>query len=290
VIARAALVVLMALPVSGAQALCLIPAPALTTPAPDRALRIDTPSGQIAATLALPQTGPRAAVLLLHGYTGSRDEFRSAAGEGMFARAARLLAERGVASLRIDFRGSGDSDGAWADTTPDGQARDAALALAAFAALPQLAGQRPAVLGFSMGGLAALAAGPQAVRVVLWNPVMEPRRTFGAILGEGAFAAAAAGGDATVGGTGLRPGFFAGIDAARPQEAALVLDVPLLLVAGAGDTVVRDGAQIAARLAARRTAPTQVIAVPQGHDLGAARDLAAFDAMVACTAAFLLDG
>lgn len=287
-IARAVVVVLMVLAPSAASAVCADPASVIASAAPDRHLRINTPEGRLAATLTVPDIAPRAAVLMLHGYTGSRDELRSAGGDGMFARAARLMAERGVASLRLDFRGSGDSDGAWADTTPAGQAQDAVAALAALAGLPEAAGRPPAVLGFSMGGLAALTAGPGAERVVLWNPVMEPRRTFEAILGAGAFVEAAAGGTAPVGATRLRPGFFSGIDAARPQEAALRLAVPLMVVAGGRDTVVRDGPAIAARLADQRDASTRVIAPPLGHDLGAVGDLAAFDAVVACTAAFLL--
>jgi pimeloyl-ACP methyl ester carboxylesterase len=288
VITRVALVALMALVPATARAFCADPAPVVTAAQADRILRIDTRAGRLAATLTLPGAPPQAAVLMLHGYTGSRDEFRSAAGEGTFTRAAQLLAERGVASLRIDFRGSGESDGAWEDTTPDSQAQDAAAALAALSGLPEAGGHPPAVLGFSMGGLAALSAGPAASRVVLWNPVVEPRRTFEAILGAAAFATAATGGDVLVGTTGLRPGFFAGIDAARPQDAALRLPVPLLIVAGGRDTVVPDGPSIADTLARGRTAPTQMIAPPLGHDLGAVSDLAAFDAVVACTAAFLL--
>ncbi len=279
----------MALTNAGARAACTDPAPAVTTAAADRVLRIATPDGHLAATLTLPDTAPGAAVLMLHGFTGRRDEFRSASGAGMFAHAARLLAERGIASLRIDFRGSGDSDGAWADTTLAGQAQDAAAALTALARLPEAGGHRPALLGFSMGGLAALAAGQGASRVALWNPVLEPRRTFGAILGAAAFDSAAQGGSATVGTSGLRPGFYAAIAAARPLPQAVRLAAPLLIVAGARDSVVQDGPALAEAIAAqRRAGATQVIAVPAGHDLGAVRDLASFDAVVACTAAFLL--
>ena len=287
-ISRVFLAVSLALTPVAATAFCANPAPVVSRAAPDRTLWLDTPDGRLAATLTAPQTAPRAAVLMLHGFTGTRDELRSAGGDGMFARAARLMAERGVVSMRIDFRGSGDSDGAWADTTPDGQARDAAAALAALARMQGAGGHRPAVLGFSMGGLAAIAAAQGASRVVLWNPVMEPRRTFAAIVGDGAFASAARGGTDVVGGTGLRPAFFGGIAAARPQESAAGLDAPLLIVAGSRDSVVLDGPAIAQTLAGRRTGSTQVIAAPLGHDLGALRDLASFDALVACTAAFLL--
>lgn len=287
-IARGFLAICLALIPVAASAFCADPAPVVTIAAPDRGLWLDTPHGRLAATLTAPEATPRAAVLLLHGFTGTRDELRTAGGDGMFARAARLMAERGVASLRIDFRGSGESGGTWADTTVEGQALDATAALAAFAGMPAAGGHAPAVLGFSMGGLAAVSVGQVASRVVLWNPVMEPRRTFAAILGEAVFANAADGGTAVVGTTGLRPAFFAGIAAARPQESAARLDAPLLIVSGAGDSVVKDGPAIAQTLAGRRAGATQIITGPMGHDLGALRDLAAFDALVACTAGFLL--
>ena len=92
------------------------PAPAGTDagslPAPfsDDETMVWIPAGdhRVPGTLARPAdpTGrPVPAVLMLHGDLSSRDE-----NDDMFARLAAALAARGIASLRIDFAGTGDSE------------------------------------------------------------------------------------------------------------------------------------------------------------------------------------
>ena len=64
-----------------------------------------TLDGGVAATLSMPDgAGPFPAVLMLHGFGSSRDEVG-----GMYAAEAAALASAGIASLRIDFRGFGQS-------------------------------------------------------------------------------------------------------------------------------------------------------------------------------------
>ena len=47
---------------------------------------------------------------MLHGFTGARNELKPLhVEEDIFARTAQHLSEAGYASLRIDFRGSGES-------------------------------------------------------------------------------------------------------------------------------------------------------------------------------------
>lgn len=82
----------------------------LPPPFTDDETMVWIPAGdhRVPGTLALPPgTAGRQvpAVLLLHGDLSSRDEN----GE-MFARLASALAARGIASLRIDFAGTGDSE------------------------------------------------------------------------------------------------------------------------------------------------------------------------------------
>lgn len=96
---------------------------------------------KIMGTLTLPANGQAThpTVLILHGFTGQRQELPvNNTKETMFSRTARLLAENGYASLRIDFRGSGESEGQWADTTFSGQISDARAALNYLAGLPQV--------------------------------------------------------------------------------------------------------------------------------------------------------
>src|SRR5207244_3810038 len=52
------------------------------------------------------------AALLLHGFTASKTE-----NHRMFVKLSRQLASQGIASLRFDFRGSGDSAGDSEDMT-----------------------------------------------------------------------------------------------------------------------------------------------------------------------------
>jgi dienelactone hydrolase len=57
---------------------------------------------RVTGTLCLPQGAPAPVVLMLHGFTGSRDEMAvTGTGEGVFSRSARRLAQHGLASLRI---------------------------------------------------------------------------------------------------------------------------------------------------------------------------------------------
>ncbi len=101
---------------------------------------------QVVGTLNVPKAATKPpVVLLLHGFTETRDAFPiRSVNEGVYARTARLWAERGIASLRIDFRGSGDSDGDFADTTVNGQVRDGLAALDYLQALHNLDFQRMA--------------------------------------------------------------------------------------------------------------------------------------------------
>ncbi|MEO0819944.1 MAG: alpha/beta fold hydrolase [Pseudomonadota bacterium] len=265
--------------------------------AAERVVEIDTPGGRIAATLAVPaRVAPRALALMFHGYTGSRNEIPVAGGEGMFARAARAFAERGIAVLRIDFIGSGKSDGAWADTRFSGQARDAILAAQWLKA--EHAGQDLplGVLGYSQGGLVALRAAARAApfdRLALWNPVMDPMTTYGVIFGADAIRAAAAlaGGDkadAVFAETGLKPGFFAELVEADPIADAAESAAPILVVTGRRDSLVPDGAALAGRIAEARAADTLIVDLDAHHDLGARKEPALLDRVIACSAGFLL--
>jgi putative redox protein len=107
---------------------------------------------QLAGRLDLPQEGePLAYAIIAHCFTCSKD-IKSVNWLSKF------LAERGVAALRFDFTGLGDSEGRFSDTTFSSNIEDI-LAAAEFLRSQYRA---PAILiGHSLGGTAMLAAGPR---------------------------------------------------------------------------------------------------------------------------------
>jgi dienelactone hydrolase len=234
----------------GLLALCLLgtgPAGAAT----EEVVRLDIGGTAVAATLERPAGDPAPVVLMLHGFTGSRDELAVAGtDEGVFSRTARQLAEAGYASLRIDFRGSGESGGAWQDTTFSGQIADAVAAIDWLEANPAVDGSRLAVLGWSQGGLvAAHAAAERAGAVdalVLWAPVASPLHSFEALLGAAALTEALAAppdtpivGQLPWGGTTtLRAAFFQELGVTSPPAAVARYGGPLKVIVGARDDVV----------------------------------------------------
>ncbi|RCW83069.1 alpha/beta hydrolase family protein [Phyllobacterium bourgognense] len=205
---------------------------------------------KVVGTLAVPEgTGPAPVILVFHGYTGSRDAnlVAGTGGESLFSRAARLWATEGYASLRIDFRNSGESDGIWADTTFDGQIDDAIAAVAFLQIDKRVDGKRIAAVGWSQGGLvaSALAAKTPALRAVgLWNAVTVPPLTYSLILGPQALKDGPAAANKLVGRTGLKGSFFQGIYTIDPVAEIARYDGPLFVAAGTNDSVVAPQPQM----------------------------------------------
>lgn len=101
------------------------PPPATPLPASTltRTVRFPNDAGDtLVGTLAVPPGASRAAVLC-HG-------FRDSKAAPLLAEVAAALAAAGVASLRIDFRGCGDSGGEWAFGNYAEEAADVAAAVA----------------------------------------------------------------------------------------------------------------------------------------------------------------
>ena len=130
-----------------------------TAPAGDFIVR----SGDVrlAGTLQLPEgDGPFPAILLLNG-SGTQDRDAAIAGQRPFAALADSLAERGIASLRLDDRGIGGSD-AVAPDSPHDLADDAAAALAALRGAAGIDAACTGMLGHSEGGMIAFLAAQEA--------------------------------------------------------------------------------------------------------------------------------
>jgi putative redox protein len=111
----------------------------------------------LAGLLEMPPTGTPVAryAIFAHCFTCGKDIAAA-------SRIGRALAARGIAVLRFDFTGLGNSDGDFANTNFSSNVADL---LAAAAALEQQY-QAPALLiGHSLGGAAVLAAAPQLASV-----------------------------------------------------------------------------------------------------------------------------
>lgn len=102
----------------------------------------------LAGMMELPNEAPRAFALFAHCFTCSKDIAAA-------SRVRRALAARGIAALRFDFTGLGNSDGDFANTNFTSNLEDliaAAEFLGTHYRPPQL------LIGHSLGGAAVLAA------------------------------------------------------------------------------------------------------------------------------------
>lgn len=128
----------------------------------------------IFGVLHLPATAAAPGLIMCHGFTGHRAESHR-----LFVVAARDFCQHGLAVLRFDFRGSGDSAGEFREMTVSRETTDAAAALAYLASRPEVNPDRVGVLGLSLGGcVAACLAGrePRVRALVLWSAAAHPER------------------------------------------------------------------------------------------------------------------
>ena len=95
------------------------------------------------------------AVVMCHGFAGQKiGKYR------IYVLIAQRLAELGIASLRFDFRGSGESEGDFADMTIESEVSDVEKCLEFLRNHSQIDSSRIGILGNSFGGaIAVLAAG-----------------------------------------------------------------------------------------------------------------------------------
>jgi dienelactone hydrolase len=225
--------------------------PSLAAAQTETTVTIDRPGQDVIGTLALPDGAPAPAVLLLHGFTGSRDELATdAVPDGVFALAAQRLAEAGYASLRIDFAGSGEATAemSFAETTFEGQIADALAAVAYLQGLDSIATDDLFLIGWSQGGLVAAATAGRSDAfdaVALWNAVATPRDTYAGILTEETVLAGLAAADdepvpvalpwAEI---TLNGAFFDGLETVDPVAEIAAYDGPLFVAQGDLDTTV----------------------------------------------------
>lgn len=108
-------------------------------------------------------------IIILHGFGGNK-----MGPHFMFVKLSRLLEELGFASIRVDFAGSGESDGEFINMTLSGELEDAENILLYAKSLKFADTERIGVVGFSMGGaVASMLAGKHRDEIKalsLWAP------------------------------------------------------------------------------------------------------------------------
>jgi dipeptidyl aminopeptidase/acylaminoacyl peptidase len=86
------------------------------------------------------------------------------------------LAANGIAALRFDFRGSGESEGDFEQVTVSGEITDALAALEFLRKQPEIDHERIGLIGLSLGGCVAACAASRDGKVralVLWAAVAD---------------------------------------------------------------------------------------------------------------------
>ncbi|WP_309117052.1 alpha/beta fold hydrolase [Saccharothrix sp.] len=139
------------------------------------ATRLRTLDGlYLAGTYTRPDSEPRHAVLLVHGAGVTREE------GGFFARVAQGLSSAGIASLRFDLPGHGESEGRQEDLTLSAMLNVVQSGLDHLRSVSGMTSTSVVAASFS-GGISAYYAAtkPQELAsLVLLNPLIDYKRRF----------------------------------------------------------------------------------------------------------------
>jgi len=204
----------------------------------EKALSFQVGGTRLAVTLHVPAGKRRApGVVMCHGFTGNRIEAHF-----IFVKAARALARAGIAALRFDFRGSGESGGEFGSMTVPGEIADARTAVRFLSRHPRIDARRIGLLGLSLGGLVAAntAVRERSVRsLALWCASADPASMFRRLRTWGGNPRRE-GKLLDVGGLGVGQAFFRNPRAVDPVRALAGCrrPFPILILKGTADPVI----------------------------------------------------
>jgi len=262
----------------------------------------------LTATLVLPkglQNPP--VVISLNGFAEDRfyKEIPGTGGEHFYPRLSRKLAEQGVAAFRVDYRGSGDSDGDYTMTTFSSQISDALAAVEYLSTVlkDKIDKNSIGMLGFSQGGLVTSIASSKDKRIksaVLWSAVVSPPFTYGSLL---TFAGIREGvalpdggilnvpiyvGDLYLGNIDLGKKFFQEVFTTDPRAAIKEFKGPLMYVAGHVDPIVFPQPAAAQSLLDHHDGDEKLVLLPGDHEFDSDYGFQQFDDAVYWAAAWFI--
>ncbi len=208
------------------------------------ARRMETPivfeskGQQVVGILHVPEgRGRFPAALLLHGFTGTRVEPHR-----MFVKISRALAEHGIASLRFDFRGSGDSAGDFEDMTIRSEVVDSIEAIRFLAQHKRVNSRCLALIGMSMGGAVAAHVVAREKRriksLVLLAPVAEGEGILDELSTPDAVSSLAETGITDHDGNLVGVAFIRQFAEMKPLREVVKCQCPVLLIHGSKDQTV----------------------------------------------------
>lgn len=251
-------------------ALCIVAAVTLLQPNTNpKNIEIPGTRGNIPATIQLPAKSARGEelplVVLCHGFTGNRQ------GDGHFAPLAEDLAAHGIATVRLDFAGCGDSTEPYANYTLANMAVDVDSVIGYMQATYGTG--KTALVGHSMGGrLASLY--PQLgqypiTALALWSPANGTGLQGLEFLSIDNFAAveelaarADAEGSVAAWGVELSAAYIDGMRDSDPNAALQESGLPVLLTYSGNERILSDTTQTETKAAVESLPDGQVVLDP----------------------------
>ena len=251
-------------------ALCIVAAVTLLQPNTNpKNIEISGTRGNIPATIQLPAKSARGEelplVVLCHGFTGNRQ------GDGHFAPLAEDLAAHGIATVRLDFAGCGESTEPYANYTLANMAADVDSVIGYMQATYGTG--KTALVGHSMGGrLASLY--PQlgqypVTALALWSPANGTGLQGLEFLSIDNFAAveelaarADAEGSVAAWGVELSAAYIDGMRDSDPNAALQESGLPVLLTYSGNERILSDTTQTETKAAVESLPDGQVVLDP----------------------------
>ena len=251
-------------------ALCIVAAVTLLQPNTNpKNIEIPGTRGNIPATIQLPAKSARGEelplVVLCHGFTGNRQ------GDGHFAPLAEDLAANGIATVRLDFAGCGDSTEPYANYTLANMAADVDSVIGYMQATYGTG--KTALVGHSMGGrLASLY--PQlgqypVTALALWSPANGAGLQGLEFLSIDNFAAveemaarADAEGSVAAWGVELSAAYIDGMRDSDPNVTLQESGLPVLLTYSGNERILSDTTQTETKAAVESLPDGQVVLDP----------------------------